>query len=113
MLNLELQNYIDWDVQSVFKRNDRNKYAYRVVLQFMDGTKHTKMHSGFGTKKEAEDARKTTIRELANGTYVVNDSVTVKDFLDYWLEYDIRKRRRAAIPMILIPASSVSTLTRQ
>ena len=31
-MNLELQNYTDWDVQSVFKRSDRNKYAYRVVL---------------------------------------------------------------------------------
>ena len=96
MLNLELQNYIDWDVQSVFKRSDRNKHAYRVVLKLMDGTKHTKMYSRFGTKKEAEDARKITMRELVNGTYVVNDSVKVKDFLDYWLEYDIRKRAQSS-----------------
>ena len=27
-----------------------------------------------------------------NGTYIVNDRVKVKDFLEYWLEYDIRKR---------------------
>ncbi len=39
MLNIELQNYIDWNVQSVFKRIDRNKYAYRVVLFYGDGTK--------------------------------------------------------------------------
>jgi integrase len=51
-----------------------------------------RMYSGFETKKEAEDARKITIRELANGSYVVNDNVKVRDFLDYWLEYDIRKR---------------------
>ena len=92
MFSLELQNYIDWDVQSVFKRIDRSKFAYRVVLKFMDGTKHMRMYSGFETKKEAEDARKITIRELANGSYVVNDNVKVRDFLDYWLEYDIRKR---------------------
>ncbi len=30
MFNLELQNYIDWDVKAVFKRNDRNKFAYEV-----------------------------------------------------------------------------------
>lgn len=84
------------DVKSVFKRNDRNKFAYRVVLQFMDGTKHTRMYSGFETKKEAEDARKITMRELANGTYVVNDSVKVSDFLSYWLEYDIRKRAQSS-----------------
>lgn len=92
MLNMESQNYIDWDVQSVFKRIDRNKYAYRVVLSFKDGTKQTKMCSGFATKKEAEEARKITIGKLVNGTYVVNDNVKVKDFLEYWLEYDIRNR---------------------
>ena len=96
MFNLELQNYIDWDVQPVFKRSDRNKFAYRVVLQFMDGTKHTRMYSGFSTKKEAEDARKITMRELANASYVVNDNVKVRDFLDYWLEYDIRKRAQSS-----------------
>ena len=53
MFNMELQNYIDWDVKSVFKRNDRNKFAYRVVLRFMDGTKHTRMYSGFETNKGA------------------------------------------------------------
>lgn len=92
MLNMELQNYIDWDVQSVFKRIDRNKYAYRVVLYFKDGTKQIKMCSGFTTKKAAEEARKITIGRLVNGTYVVNDRVKVKEFLEYWLEYDIRKR---------------------
>ena len=44
MFSLELQNYIDWDVQSVFKRIDRSKFAYRVVLKFMDGTKHMRMY---------------------------------------------------------------------
>ena len=92
MLNMELQNYIDWDVQSVFKRIDRNKFAYRVVLYFKDGTKQIKMCSGFTTKKAAEEARKITIGRLVNGTYVVNDRVKVKEFLEYWLEYDIRKR---------------------
>lgn len=95
MLNMELQNYTDWNVQSVFKRIDRNKYAYRVVLYFEDGTKRTKMCSGFATKKEAEEARKITIGKLVNGTYVVNDNVKVKEFLEYWLEYDIRKRAQS------------------
>ena len=85
MLNMELQNYTDWNVQSVFKRIDRNKYAYRVVLYFEDGTKRTKMCSGFATKKEAEEAR----------NYAVNDNVKVKEFLEYWLEYDIRKRAQS------------------
>lgn len=92
MFNMELQNYTDWNVQSVFKRIDRNTYAYRVVLYFRDGTKQVKMCSGFATKKAAEDARTVTIGKLVNGTYIVNDRVKLKDFLEYWLEYDIRKR---------------------
>lgn len=96
MLNMELQHYIDWNVQSVFKRIDRNKYAYRVVLYFKDGIKQIKLRSGFATKKEAEEARKITIGSLVNGTYIVNDRVKVKDFLEYWLEYDIRKRAQSS-----------------
>ena len=92
MFDMELRDYTDWDVQSVFKRSDRGKYAYRVVLYFKDGTKRKKMYSGFATKKEAEDARKFTMGELANGTFIVNDNIRLKDFLEYWLEYDIRKR---------------------
>jgi len=39
-----------------------------------------------------EEAGKITISSLVNGTYIVNDNVKVKEFLEYWLEYDIRKR---------------------
>lgn len=92
MIDLKAQNYVDWDVKNVIKLIDRNNYAYRVVLKFQDGTKHVQQKSGFQTKKEAEDARKRTIGELCNGTYVVNNNVKVRDFLEYWLEYDIRQR---------------------
>lgn len=92
MLDLKQQNYVDWDVKSVFKLFDRNNYAYRVVLKYQDGTKQIQQKSGFQTKKEAEDARKRTMGELSNGTYVVNNRVKLKEFLEYWLEYDIRQR---------------------
>ena len=59
MINMELQNYTDWNVQSVFKRIDRNKYAYRVFLYFEDGTKRTKMCSGFATKKKQRKQEKS------------------------------------------------------
>lgn len=92
MLELKSQNYIDWNVKSVIKLADRNNYAYRVILKFADGTQQVQQKSGFKTKREAEDARKRTMGELSNGTYVVKSNVKVKDFLEYWLEYDIRKR---------------------
>lgn len=92
MLDMSLQDYKNWSVQSVFKRSDRNKYAYRIVLYYEDGTKRTRLCSGFATKKEAEEARMVTMGRLVNGTYVADDGVKVKDFLEYWLEHDIRKR---------------------
>lgn len=96
MLDVKQKNYVEWDVKAVFKLLDRDNYAYRVVLKFQDGTKQIQQKSGFQTKKEAEDARKHTIGELSNGTYVVNNRVKVKEFLEYWLEYDIRQRVRSA-----------------
>lgn len=92
MSDMGLQGYKNWNVQSVFKRSDRNKYAYRIILYYEDGTKRTRLCSGFATKREAEKARMITVSRLENGTYVVNDNVKVKDFLEYWLEHDIRKR---------------------
>ncbi len=96
MLDMELQNYVDWNVKSVIKFLERNNYAYRVILIYGDGTRQTKQYSGFPTKKVAEEARKITIGELVNGTYVVNNNVKVKDFLEYWHEYDIRKRAQSS-----------------
>lgn len=96
MSNIEPQNYIDWDVKSVIKLIERNNYGYRVVLVYADGTKRTKQYSGFATKKLAEESRKITIGELVNGTYIVDRSVKVKDFLESWLEHDIRQRVRSS-----------------
>lgn len=92
MLDLKQKNYIDWDVKPVFKLLDRNNYAYRVALKYQDGTQQVQQKSGFQTKKEAEDSRKRVMGELSNGTYVVNNRVKIKEFLEYWLEYDIRQR---------------------
>ena len=84
--------------------SDRKRISYKIGNSLLtvrdinhkyivkEGTKRIKLRSGFATKKAAEEARKITIGQLVNGTYVVNDSVKVKDFLEYWLEYDIRKR---------------------
>lgn len=92
MLDLKLQDYVDWEVKPVFKLLDRNNYAYRVVLRYQDNTQKIQQKSGFQTKKEAEAARKNTMGELSNGRYVVNSYVKLKEFLEYWLEYDIRQR---------------------
>jgi integrase len=89
---MKAENYIDWNVKSVIKILDRNNYGYRVVLIYQDGTKLVQQKSGFLNKKEAENARMHTIGALTNGTYVVNNNVKIKEFLEYWLEQDIRQR---------------------
>lgn len=92
MIDLPKANYIEWNVKSVIKLNERDTYAYRVVLNYQDGTNTIQQKSGFKTKKEAEAARLQTIGELSNGTYIVDTRIKIADFLEYWLEYDIRKR---------------------
>ncbi len=95
MLDLSKQNYTEWKVKPVMKVVERNNYGYRVVLIYEDGTNYIRQHSGFTTKREAEEARKFTMGQLANRTYIVNDRVKLKELLEYWLEYDIRKRAQS------------------
>ena len=37
MIDLPKANYIEWNVKSVIKLNERDTYAYRVVLIIQDG----------------------------------------------------------------------------
>ena len=90
MLDLSMQNYIDWFVKPVMKI--KNAYGYRVILKYMDGSEKTQQKAGFPTKKEAEKAREKTIAELYNGSYIVYANILVSDFMEYWLEQDIRAR---------------------
>ena len=86
MLDLSMQNYIDWFVKPVMKI--KNAYGYRVILKYMDGSEKTQQKAGFPTKKEAEKAREKTIAELYNGSYIVYANILVSDFMEYWLEQD-------------------------
>ena len=90
LINLKLQNYVDWHVKPVMKI--KGCYGYRVILKYQDGSEKTQQKSGFQTAREAEKARKETIGELYNGTYIVYVNVSVKDFMEFWLENDIKAR---------------------
>lgn len=92
MLDGRLQNYIDWRAGAVMFLPERNNYAYRITLKYQDGRKVQQQKSGFKTRKEAEAARQRTMGELCNGTYAVYSDVKVTDFLEYWLEENIRNR---------------------
>ena len=90
MIDLKLQNYVDWHVKPVMKI--KGSYGYRVILKYQGGSEKIQQKSGFHTMREAEAARKETIGELYNGTYRVYANVSVSDFMDFWLENDIKTR---------------------
>lgn len=90
MLDLSLQSYVDWKVKPVARI--KNAYGFRVVLKYMDGSEKTQQKSGFPTKREAEKARDRTVAELYNGNYIVYANVPVSEFMEYWLEQDIRAK---------------------
>lgn len=90
MIDLSLQNFVDYYVKTVMKI--KNGYGYRVILKYQDGSEKIQQKAGFHSEKEAKKAREQTIGELYSGTYVVYANVKVADFLEYWLEDDIKKR---------------------
>lgn len=90
MLDLSVQNYIGWRVGQVIPVRDA--YGYRIFLKYADGSEKPQQKSGFKTEKEANKAREKTIAELYNGTFVVYAKVKVSDFMNFWLEEDIKKR---------------------
>lgn len=89
-LDLSLQRYVEWEVSNVMPI--KGKYGYRVFLKYMDGTVRPQQKAGFETEKEANAARDKTIGELYAGTYVVYANVRLKEFMEFWVEEDIRNR---------------------
>ncbi len=88
--DLSLQEFVDWEVKNVMPIKD--KYGYRVILKYVDGSERAQQKAGFATEKEANTARDKTLGELYSGSYVVYSNVKVKDFMMFWLEEDIRNR---------------------
>lgn len=90
MLDLTLQNYTDWHVKPVMPI--KKGFGFRVILKYMDGSNKVQQKSGFKSQREANAARERTIAELYNGTYRVQNNISVEEFLEFWLEQDIKKR---------------------
>lgn len=85
-----VQRYINWEVNNVIRI--KNKYGFRVILYYLDGTKKIQQKSGFLTKKEANEERNKTIGALCSGTYAVYADISVNEFFIHWLEDDVRNR---------------------
>ena len=89
-MDFDKKQYIDFKVYSVTKI--KKKYGFRVKLIYDDNSKNIIQKSGFKTQKEANNVRDITITELHNGTFVICDSINVKNFFTYWLEKVMREK---------------------
>lgn len=85
----EPKRYIDWKIYNVTSMKKR--YGFRMILYFEDGSNLTQQIGGFKTKKEAKEEREKVITELNTGKYIVNKSVSVSEFLDYWIANIVKK----------------------
>lgn len=88
--DLTLQQYVDWEVKNVIPI--KGKYGYRVILKYMDGSERSQQKAGFLAEKDANVARDITLGELYAGKYVVYANVRVKEFMEFWVEEDIKHR---------------------
>jgi integrase len=88
--DLSISRYVEWEVSKVMPL--KGKFGYRVFLIYMDGSKISQQKSGFATEKEANEAREKTIGELYSEKYIVYANVQVKEFLEFWVEEDIKNR---------------------
>ncbi|MEG1564654.1 MAG: tyrosine-type recombinase/integrase [Bacteroides sp.] len=87
----------DFSVGEVFQRTQNKVYAYKVTLFFQKKTV-VQQKGGFKTKREACTARDVSVAELYSGEYVCHEKqTTVKDFLCFWLEEDVRLGRKLRI----------------
>ena len=93
MIDTKLQNYIDYEVKPVIKI--KNSYGYRIILKYADGTERVRQKSGFVSVKEATQDRDSTVGKLFGGTYCVYENIKVSEFMEFWLENDIKTRVRS------------------
>lgn len=68
-------------------RKDGSTWGYLVYCGIGEnGKKKYKRKRGFRTKKECDNALAEIITQLEKGTTVTNDKMTVKEYIDYWME---------------------------
>lgn len=68
-------------------KDGKTTYSYLVYTGLDEnGKKKYKRKRGFEKKKDCEMALAEYITQLEKGTVVTNDKMTVKQYIDYWLE---------------------------
>lgn len=83
MLKFENYDYLDFKVKNVIKIKD--KYGFRIILIYPNNKEVISQKSGYETIKEAQAARDLIVVQLYNKTYDVYENITVKEYLENWL----------------------------
>lgn len=89
-IDSDMQNYVGWKVTNPTRIKD--KYGYRVILEYADGLSKIQQKSGFATEKKASADRDQTVASLYNGSYIVYANVRVKEYMLFLLKEDLYKR---------------------
>lgn len=83
--------YVDWKISNV--RNIKGKYGYRITLIYSDNTRKVQQKSGFKSEKECRKARDIAFAQLYSGTYVVDEVIRLREFLETWMETVVKKKK--------------------
>ena len=89
-----MRNYVDFRIGKVMKM--RNRYGFRLLLIFPDGTQQRKQIGGYKKKSDAETRRNQIIAELYSGRYVLNETLTVGEYFDMWLNDVMKPKIKAS-----------------
>lgn len=90
---MEMKNIAEHKVYNIIKV--KNKYGFRVLLRFDDGTEEIRQFSGFDSKKDANSEKERIIAQLVTKTFIIPKKQSVSSFLTEWLETDIKPRTTA------------------
>ena len=106
------KTYIKWKVYSV--TTIKKGYGFRIKIFFDDGTDTIIQKSGFKKRSDAIEYRNQVIVELSNGTFVIDNQISIETFFTFWLyEYMVKVKEltynsflsyRNVINNYLIPA---------
>ncbi len=76
-------NLLDWEVGRISE--NKTGYGFEITLIFQH-ERQCKWKGGFDSLKDAETEREKLIAAFYNNTFIIDDTISVSDFYQYWLE---------------------------
>lgn len=77
------RNLLGWEVSGILENDEGYGFQVELIFQY---EKKSRWRGGFDSLRSAEIEREKTIATFYNNTFVVDDSISVSEFYQYWLE---------------------------